>query len=377
MTRVSFGRAVPTLPSAFGACSAPPRRRRGFTRWSDRRARPRGAFTLVELLVVIAIIGVLVALLLPAVQSAREAARRAQCSSNLRQLGIACQAYASVHGGFPLLYSSSNQPGWVTQVLPYFEEGNLLGIYNYRQPWFDASNGTAVNTRIPILECPTSPVEHVYTATDPAFAGMSANPLTTFTTASSDYFAIAAASAATALKAPSTIPPGYFYVYPNAPTTTDLSGAFGPQSTAPTLRRLKQISDGLSQTAMISEMSGRPWLYLAGGVKISSAGFPSYVSTSSVDVIDNIPLYYGWGAWAHNNNFGVGTWSADGTMQGGSCAVNCSNYRGVFGFHSAGAHATFADGSVRLLGQDISPAVFFALVTARGGEILVDSAGVY
>ncbi len=353
-------------PSAVG--------RAGFL--AIRHWRLHGGFTLVELLVVIAVIGVLVALLLPAVQAARESARRSQCTSNLKQLGIACQSYASVYGGFPLLYSSSTQPGWITELLPYFEEGNLLAQYNYRQPWFDASNAAAVTQRIPILECPTSPVDHFYTATDPGFAGQSANPLTTFSTSSADYFAIAGASSTTTAKAPSTIPPGYFYVYPSASSMTDVSGAFGPQSTTPVLRRLKQITDGLSNTTMISEMSGRPWLYLAGGNKIRAAGFPSYVSASSVDAMDDIPLDYGWGSWAHNNNFNVGTWSIDGSMQGGPCAVNCSNYRGVYSFHPTGVSACFADGSVRMLGADITPSVFFALITARGGEILSDPPGV-
>jgi prepilin-type N-terminal cleavage/methylation domain-containing protein len=334
--------------------------------------RRREGFTLVEILVVIAIIGILIALLLPAVQAARESARRAQCINNLKQLGLACQSYAGVHGGFPLLYSSSNQPGWITQVLPYFEQENLLSQYNYKQPWFDASNANIVGQRIPILECPTSPVDHLFTATDPAFAGQSANPMTTFTVGATDYFALAGASTATTLKAPSTIPAGYFYAYPNVPTTTDVSGAFGPQSTTPTLYRLAQVTDGLSNTAIVTEMSGRPYLYLSNQRQIPTAGFPSYVSPGSVDAADNIPLYYGWGSWAQNDNFNVGTWSADGSMQGGPCAVNCSNYRGVYSFHTVGVYATFGDGSVHMLSQQISPAVYFAVITARAGETVPD-----
>ncbi len=343
-------------------------------RWP--RAWRRG-FTLVELLVVIAIVGVLVALLLPAIQAARESAQRAQCSSNLRQIGIACQNYATSHGGFPLLYSSSTQPGWLTQLLPYFEEGNLLSLYNYEEPWFDASNAIAVVHRLSVLECPTSPVERIYTATDPGFAGKSTNPLTTFTTASTDYFAFAGASSSNSVSPPSTIPAGYFHVYSSAPMTTDLSSAFGPQSQSPLPRRLAQITDGLSRTAMVSEMSGRPWLYLGSGEKIPASLFPSYVSAGSVDFMDDIPLDYGWGSWAHNNNFNVGTWSNDGTMKGGPCSVNCSNYRGVYSFHAVGAYAAFADGSVHLLGEEIDPLVFFALVTARGDENIASPAGVH
>jgi len=337
----------------------------------------RFAFTIVELLVVIAINGLLIALLLPAVQAAREAARRSQCKNNLKQVALACHVYENIHRSLPLLYSSSTQPGWITQILPCFEQGNLCSLYRYSQPWFDASNANAVTQRIPVLECPSSPVPHVYTATNPGFAGLSPNPMTTFTVASTDYFAISAASSSTTLKAPSTIPAGYFYVYPSTPSTADLSGAFGAQSTTPVSQPLSHITDGLSNTAMISEMSGRPWLYLAAGQQVPAADFPSYVSTSSVDAADNIPLNYGWGAWAHNNNFNVGTWSTDGTVQGGPSAVNCSNYRGVLSFHAGGAHAAFADGSVHLLTREMPPAVFFALVTACGGEVIPGSAGVY
>jgi prepilin-type N-terminal cleavage/methylation domain-containing protein len=338
----------------------------------DRKLpRPKSrAFTLVELLVVIAVIGVLIAMLLPAVQAAREAARQLQCQNNLKQLALACHTYESVNSGLPLLYSSSTQLGWITQVLPFFEQNNLYHQYNFKQPWFDASNAAVVVQRINVLECPSSPVSRVYTETCSKFSGY---PPTTFTVASTDYFAVSGASSGTVTTPPSAIAPGYWSAYPTAPSTIDLSGVFGAQSSTSASRRLDEVSDGLSNTVMISEMSGRPWLYLASGQRVSSARFPSYVTAVPGD---DIPLTYGWGAWAHNNNFNVGTWTSDGNMLGGPSAINCSNYRGVFSFHAAGAYAAFGDGSVHMLGREMSPRVFFALATARGGEIVVTS-GVY
>jgi len=320
--------------------------------------------------VVVAIIGILISLLLPAVQAAREAARQLQCSNNLRQLALACHSYENANSGLPLLYASSIQLGWMTQIMPYFEQGNLSQQYNFKQPWFDASNATVVAQRISVFECPSSPVQHVYTATDPGFAGQSANPMTTYTVASTDYFAIAGVSSSTTVTAPSTIQSGYFSVYPNASSQMDFSGTFGPQSTTPVSRRLADVTDGLSKTLMISEMSGRPWLFIGAGQQVATNDFPSYVTVSSEDVTDNIPLDYGGGAWAHNNNFNMRTWSSDGTMRGGPGAINCSNYSGVYSFHTHGAFAAFADGSVHLLDREMSPAIFFALVTARGGEVL-------
>ena len=340
------------------------------------KLRSRG-FTLVELLVVVTIIGILIALLLPAVQAARESARLLQCQNNLKQLALACHSYENARSGLPLLYSSSSQLGWITQVLPYFEQENIYSQYNINLPWFDAGNAAVVAKRIPTLECPSGMPPRVYTSTNPGFAGQSPNPMTTFTVASTDYFAISGASSATTVKAPSTIPAGYFYVYPNASPKTDLSGVFGAQSAKSASRRLAEVTDGLSNTMMIGEMSGRPWLYLADKQGVMAANFPSYVSTSSVDAANNIALNYGWGAWVHNNNFAVGTWSRDGTMQGGDSVVNCSNYRGVFSFHSIGACAAFGDGSVHVLGREMSPAVFFALATARGEETTDCSTGVY
>jgi hypothetical protein len=145
-----------------------------------------------------------------------------------------------------------------------------------------------------------------------------------------------------------------------------------------TQRRLTSITDGLSNTLMIAEMAGRPWPFLAHGKKLtctSDPDYPAYLSASpGTDTAGNIVAFTnGNGAWAHNNNFNVGTWSADGKVQNtGACAVNCSNFRGVYSFHDVGAFAGLADGSVRLVGADISEQTFMALLTAQGGERIND-----
>ncbi|QDU61210.1 Type II secretion system protein G precursor [Planctomycetes bacterium Pan216] len=132
------------------------------------------AFTLVELLVVIAIIGVLVSLLLPAVQQAREAAKRAQCRNNLRQIGVALHGYAESHGRFPPAAVCSDSGGcrnsanngvnardtnwgasWVTMLLPFLDQQQLHNRYNFALPTGDPQNELVTRTKLNVWKCPS------------------------------------------------------------------------------------------------------------------------------------------------------------------------------------------------------------------------------
>jgi prepilin-type N-terminal cleavage/methylation domain-containing protein len=129
--------------------------------------RERRGFTLVELLVVIAIIGVLVALLLPAVQSAREASRRMQCQGNMRQLGIAAHNYHDVIGVFPSAGTSSNEFSWMVHILPFIEQKNLYDQFDFNKGLFTSGgpnqvgkNGLALNP-IKTYLCSSSPIKRL------------------------------------------------------------------------------------------------------------------------------------------------------------------------------------------------------------------------
>ncbi|MEX0611177.1 MAG: DUF1559 domain-containing protein, partial [Pirellulales bacterium] len=215
-------------------------------------SRPLHGFTLVELLVVIAIIGVLVALLLPAIQAAREAARRSQCVNNLKQYGVALHIYHDSHDSFPTGWLVRGAPiGYFananTKLLPYFEETSLHGIYDQSEAWYDqkADVGSMV---IPVFKCPSSagenPYQHRHMAT------LVDNPLFGLT----DYAYCKGASDAYCLDVKDW--QGHFgdskYILKLGPIAKFRQGMFSIQWAA----SIRQIADGTSKTIAMGDASG-------------------------------------------------------------------------------------------------------------------------
>lgn len=134
--------------------------------FTDNEPKRRPGFTLIELLVVIAIIAILIALLLPAVQQAREAARRSQCKNNLKQVAIGLHNYHDLHGVFPFGWDQRGA-SWSAMILPTIDQANIYNTLIFQESgdgnWDSGSANTdAAATHIPVLFCPSSPIKKHY-----------------------------------------------------------------------------------------------------------------------------------------------------------------------------------------------------------------------
>ena len=322
----------------------------------------RTAFTLVELLVVITILAMLVALLLPAVQSAREAGRLSACKSNLAQIGLACLNFESKHGGLPpasmeptwitnpATYGDGPRNGWVWYVLPYMEQNNIADQFHFDVPWFDPSLQSLIATRLTVMECPSDPIAGnaiSVSTTDPR-----SGSTVTFHAAACDYFATVALNSNVSQL-------GFAPRQDETYTSTDNSsfsylGALQDDVNT----KLSEIRDGTSNTVLVAEMAGRPKAYLTGGFLNPN------VATKT----------YGYGAWAHNDKHVVSSYTFDGLTSPGPCGINCSNQFAVYSFHPKGANVVFVDDSVHFLPQEMDEFVFFGLITRAGGEVIPGNA---
>lgn len=316
------------------------------------RTSQRRGFTLIELLVAIAIIGMLVALLLPAVQQARAAARRIACVNNLKQLGLAAHNYHDCHNSFPPgamgptppdpQYAGHKSHGFGVFLLPYMDQRPLADSYDWNVPWFDTANQPVVNTQLPIWKCPSAPGDRIQ---DGMSDTVMPPPQEKFpgTAACGDYSAMGTVHK-------DLVPTGLI----DPPGgTRDARGQFEGVFPINASRGIAQITDGTSSTILIGECAGRPQLWRKG------------------NRVEDLVL--SGGGWASRNLlFGRGA-TADGTAFFGACAVNCTNDREVYSFHSGGANVVLADGHVRFLGASIDIRVFAKLVTRDGGEVVSDS----
>lgn len=298
--------------------------------------KPRSALTLIELLVVLAILAVLAALLLPAVQKARESANRIRCVNHLKQIGLACHAYHNVVGFFPPGYHACRNPdplatspgwGWASSILPYLEQQNLFHQIDVR-----------LSIENPVNEARRTPVRTYLCPSDPGVP---------------DVFPIVDAAGNVVTEAAS-------ISYGACFGSGDLDEVPGPKEGVfyrNSRIRLTDITDGTSNTILIGD---RAWSHAmaawAGAIDhaVLRGGplNPWRSSPSAVYPPANFPLVQ-----ANRINNATDT---DGSLDD------------FFSQHPGGVNMLFADGSVHFLPQQIDRTVLLALGTRAGGEV-VDS----
>lgn len=284
----------------------------------------RRGFTLIELLVVIAIIGVLVSLLLPAVQQAREAARRAQCKNNLMQIGLALHNYEMAYERLPPGSVNLTRPvrneakgfhvSWMVQILPYIDQPNVFEHFDFSVDIYDPKNSKPAAVEIPVYLCPSNPGAR-------AAAG-AATPM-----GSSHY--------------------GGCYHDVEAPIDADNHGVLFLNSSI----RYRDIRDGASNTIFVAEHSG-DLLGWASGTRASlrNTGTP-------MNGIRQTP---------------GGVLPVPNPASGPASDAELLTVGGYSSFHNGGGHCVLGDGSVRFVSQNINPAVFQHLGHREDGELPVE-----
>ncbi len=342
---------------------------------SQAGLRKRG-FTLIELLVVIAIIGVLIALLLPAVQSAREAARRAQCTNNLKQIALAMHNYESANGAFPpaKIYSAgttttSNDPGGqglvlnttaFVMILNYIEQGAMSNAYNFMLPSCPATNSgvnmnpvggpasylantTVTSSVMAAYLCPSD--TDPYGPRNPSTPVVTAGAYNGFRSQRSNYV----------------LPCGRYY--------ETYSAAFLPGR--PTDGGVFSGSDGSTTIAAIRDGTSNTTLVLETKIEKTNAAYGAY---------------WGQGLWTsthalvYNSVVGGTSYSANwtSTMPNGPATILQVNpnpkrlgYAWSIGSrHSGGVNTAMADGSVKFIKDSINGSIWFGLNTISGGEVI-------
>jgi prepilin-type N-terminal cleavage/methylation domain-containing protein/prepilin-type processing-associated H-X9-DG protein len=319
-------------------------------------------FTLVELLVVIAIIGVLVALLLPAIQAARESARRTTCSNNLKQLGLALNEHASVKKAYPpgqkVTCTNCDPWAWSAMILPFMEQAEIFGLLNFtRQPndplFSVAMTGRVINTYL----CPTTGGQLDPSRDDSAhivnFYNQTATKAGTGM-ACSDYGGIEGPhdnDATTPVLNPAT---GKVY---DANMGVLLTATANVISTAQMIRP-KDITDGLTYTMIVGEMAGRGFNAKSSKLKLSGTWADGFN-------IANLKLQFS--APPGPPTFGAGS-LPNSTAYSNWCPAFASDE--LISYHSGGGQVLMCDGSVHFMGSDVSQVILWSMCSRKGNETI-------
>lgn len=323
-----------------------------------KHCQHRPAFTLVELLVVIAIIGVLVALLLPAVQAAREAARRSSCTNNLRQSALAIHNFEGAYKRLPSIGTgTSNQLAYAPQayVLPYVEQESLKSLIDFNNPLTTGSGGNqtmnpvqqpAARTKVPFYLCPSDSGPVIFQNSGGEWAG-------------SNYMVN---SGTGKISADGTTE--YTLTNPN-------DGLFWYSSEI----RLANITDGTSNTLLLSEA-------IRGNNGTTTASQPDqprrlYASFGgqTVTLTDSFcSAGTSWvgrrgGSWLWGVGFNIVFNTHHTPNQNATdCSLNGNGFFKAASFHSGSVNAAFSDGSVRSITSNIDLSTWRALSTRMEGE---------
>ncbi len=335
-----------------------------------RRKRLVRGFTLIELLVVIAIIAVLIALLLPAVQQAREAARRTQCKNNLKQMGLALHNYESSHGIFPPARIDLKPPvvpvayagSWTTMCLPYLDQTPVYMVYNFNLSWADPANAPATSTKLNAFVCPSTPGGAITpTGNNAGFpwpaAGYGAMDYGSMNSVRPAYYLSNGLPTPRVSNATNTSTPA-------TPSKYEWDG--GLKKGAGT--RISEYTDGMSNTIMLVEDAARPRVFVrgkpTGATTKDGWGWADTETGYSMDGADDT------GAVGKADCIiatGVCTLTTP-TSPARSSAVNMTNDSEMYSFHTGGSQVLMCDGSVRFITENMSAATLGALATRGEGE---------
>lgn len=321
--------------------------------WIAPMPQRKPGFTLVELLVVIAIIGVLVALLLPAVQAAREAARRTQCSNNLKQIGLATLNFEDTYKYLPRAKFSKPAPtGVFTQILPYMEQKNLYDKYDFNQSATAAANAEVIANPIKAFRCPSNPQPNMVVNPIGGAGPVAAYNYPTGGAATTDYQVLLKCMRNNVSPGPDPGGLSALFAGPNGGT-----GETGDQVP------LSWIEDGTSNSASFTEQTARNALYVKGKFIVT----PNSDSPVTVAPWGVMPVLF-WGYYeADGYTAGANATIAASTV--GPCAVNCNNSRNPYSFHPGGAQTVFVDGSVRMVPSNIDGLVMFSMFARADGAV--------